>query len=132
MVADHMDIVELLATKPADLNIKNTDGFTPLHYAVSTRCLSWWETQIGDKTSPNDLAITELLITGGADMNMKSDNKATPQSLARRGGKVEIADLLESTVPMVSESPASATAPSLVRGGHTAIVELLGKSGVKE
>lgn len=77
VVAGHRDIVELLTTKPVDLNIRNTDGFIPVHYAVSTRRLSWWQTQIGDSSSPNDLAITELLITNGADMSMKSDNEAT-------------------------------------------------------
>jgi ankyrin repeat protein len=94
VVAGHRDIVELLATKGADLDTKNADGFTPLHYAVSPRRLSWWETRIGESSTPNDLAITELLITRGADVNIKSDNGATPLSLAEKDGRVEIVGLL--------------------------------------
>jgi ankyrin repeat protein len=94
VIGGYKDIVELLATKKANLNIKNKNGFAPLHYAVSTRRLSWWEIGTGESSTPNDLAITELLITHGADVNMKSDNGTTPLSLAKRGSKAEIVELL--------------------------------------
>jgi len=94
VVAGYRDIVELLATKGADLNVKNSDGFTPLHYAVSTRRLSFWETQIGDSSTPKDLAIAELLVAHGADVNAKTNDGATPLSLALKGGPTEIVELL--------------------------------------
>jgi len=95
VVAGYKGIVELLSAQRPDLDVRNTDGFTPLHYAASTRRLSFWESRIGESSTPNDLAITELLITHGADVNMKSNDGATPLSLASRGGKVEIVQLLK-------------------------------------
>ena len=94
VIGGYRDIVELLVSKQADLNVKNADGFVSLHYAVSTRRLSFWETRIGESSTPSDLAITELLITHGADVNLKSDNGVTPLSLAKRRGKAEIVELL--------------------------------------
>jgi cytohesin len=94
VAAGHAAVVELLATKGTRLNIKNSDGFTPLHYAVSASRLSWWETRVGDSSTPNDLAIAKLLVTHGADVNTKSNDGATPLSLALNGGPTEIVDLL--------------------------------------
>ncbi len=95
VVAGYKDIVELLAAQRANLDIKNADGFTPLHYAVSTRRLSWWEGRIHKSSTPNDLMITQLLIAHAADVNAKSDNGATPLGLARNGTNLEIVELLK-------------------------------------
>lgn len=94
VAAGRDSIVELLAAKGADLNVKNSEGFVPLHYAVTKRRLSFWETQIGDSSTPNDLAITQLLLMHGADVNAKSNDGATPLSLARKWGQAEIVELL--------------------------------------
>lgn len=57
--------MELLVKRGADLNIKNSDGATPLHYAVSG-------------VSPNALEMTKLLLQNGAHVNVQDNRMQTP------------------------------------------------------
>ena len=61
-----------------DVNAKDDNGWTPLHFAV----------YYGHKE------IVELLIAKGAEVNAKDKNGWTPLHLAVDGGHTEIADLL--------------------------------------
>ena len=61
-----------------DVNAKDDNGWTPLHFAV----------YYGHKE------IVELLITKGAEVNAKDNNGWTPLHLAVDGGHTETADLL--------------------------------------
>lgn len=56
-------IVQLLISKGADVNAKNSDGCTPLHMAAMTGYSS---------------AIIEMLLSSGADVNSKTNDGETP------------------------------------------------------
>ena len=61
-----------------DVNAKDGDGYTPLHFAAIN----------GHKE------LAELLIDSGADVNAKDDFGETPLDWAVDEGQIEIADLL--------------------------------------
>ena len=58
----HEAIVSLLLEKGADVNAKNNDGWTPLH----------WASENGHE------AIVSLLLEKGADVNAKDNDGETP------------------------------------------------------
>jgi len=62
----------------ADVNAKDENGWTPLHYAAN----------IGYKE------IAELLIANGADVNAQSEDKSTALHTAAYWGQKEVAELL--------------------------------------
>ena len=67
------EIIEPLIAKGADVNAKDKDGGTPLHYAA----------KYGRKET------VELLIAKGADLNAKDDDGKTPldRAILRNDGK---------------------------------------------
>jgi ankyrin repeat protein len=69
------EVAELLIAKGADVNAKDEDGVTPLH---------WTETE----------EIAELLIAAGADVNAMDNSGDTPLDTAIRRKRPETADLL--------------------------------------
>ena len=76
----NIEAVKQAIAAGADVNAKDDEGLTPLHYAAY---YSHKET-------------VELLITEGADLNAKSYGE-TPLDLAIRLGQTETADLLRKT-----------------------------------
>jgi ankyrin repeat protein len=94
VTSGHVAIVELLTARGADLNVKNNDGFAPLHYAVSSRPLSWWETRVGDSSTPNDLAIVQLLLAHGADVNAKTNDGRSSMNILLDENRTEMMGLL--------------------------------------
>jgi cytohesin len=75
----HNEIAELLIVEGAEVNAKNRDGFTPLHYAAGK----------GLKE------VVELLIAKGADVNAKGRGlEKSPLLLAAYDGHKEIVELL--------------------------------------
>ena len=49
----HLSVVQLLVEMGADINVKNGEGWTPLHWAA-------WA---------SDLSVVKLLVKSGADVN---------------------------------------------------------------
>ena len=64
----HFPIVEYLISKGANIEIKDEDGWTPLHYA-------------SDFEYPS---IVEYLISKGADKTAKNNNGDTPYDLDKK------------------------------------------------
>lgn len=71
-------VIELLIADRADVNMKDQDGETPLHYAA----------QHGDKHA------AKLLIANRADVNTKNNNGETPLHCATRWGYKDVIELL--------------------------------------
>ena len=71
------EFVELLISAGADVNAKNNDGDTPLHFAAS-----------------RDYKKVQMLLSAGADVNAKDKNGDTPLHRAAKNDHKEIAELL--------------------------------------
>ena len=71
-------VARLLLERGADVNVRQTGGFTPLHGAAAN----------------GDRAMTELLIDRGADPLLRNDEGRTARDLALERGHVGIADWL--------------------------------------
>ncbi|MHC4630332.1 MAG: ankyrin repeat domain-containing protein, partial [Planctomycetota bacterium] len=75
---DKNGVIKSLIANRADVNTKDQDGETPLHYAA----------EHGDKH------VAELLIANGADVNAKNNNDETPLHCATRWGYKDVIKLL--------------------------------------
>ena len=100
-----------------DVNAKDDNGWTPLHFAV----------YYGHKE------IVELLIAKGADVNAKDKNGWTPLHLAAENGRKQVAELLIAKGADVNAKDKNGWTPLhlAVDGGHTEIADLLRKHGGK-
>jgi len=67
-----------LILQDADINVKNSKGFTPLHEAIFRERI--------------DLAIT--LIDNGADLNAKTNEGITPLEMSMEYGSPELSELI--------------------------------------
>ena len=73
------EAISFIEEKKADVNIKDSEGWTPLHYAI--------------KRSSN-IELLEYLVSEGADVNAKSNIGNTPLHSAACSGNVELARFL--------------------------------------
>jgi len=94
----------------ADVNAKDEDGWTPLHFAATKE-------------------IVELLINEGADVNAKNKWGGTPLHAAATNGKKETVELLIAADADVNAKAKDGKTPLDMANG--AIADLLRKHGGK-
>ena len=108
----HMDVVDWLIAKGADVDAINSAGDTPLHYAAKA----------GHKN------IVELLIVKEADVNAKTDKGETAISLATNKGHTEIVELLRkhtADLKPIKVGPKSALLSPTGEGGMDEVCDLI-------
>ncbi|GFR05473.1 ANK_REP_REGION domain-containing protein [Trichonephila clavata] len=105
------DIIELLLSKGASVNVRDIDGKTPLHYAAFTgkgvelilskgasieaKDKNGW-TPLHYAAWQNRLNAARLLVDKGANIGAKGNDGKVPLIVASETGKVEVANFLRS------------------------------------
>jgi ankyrin repeat protein len=77
-------MAEYLIANGADVNAKNKNGKTPLHWAAVH--------DLGDEADYTGVA--ECLIEHGADVNAKDEVGRTPLHISKEFGKKDVSELL--------------------------------------
>jgi ankyrin repeat protein len=103
--------VQTLVAARADVNGREPDGATALHWAAH------W----------NDLETTTLLIRSGADVNASNDFGVTPLLLACANGSVQVAQALLDAGANPNAAPATGETPLMTAAftGNAALVDAL-------
>jgi ankyrin repeat protein len=102
---DHM-AVQALVRKGADVNVREADGTTPLHWAVRG----------------NDVKLVSALVRAGADVKAKNRYGLQPLTLAATNGSAPIIDLLLTSGADPNERTAAGE-PVLMTASRTGTVE---------
>jgi hypothetical protein len=74
----HLDVVKFLVEQRAEVNVKNTDGWTPLHLAAQSGYLD----------------VVKLLVEQQTEVNAKKDDGWTPLHSAARDSYLDVVKLL--------------------------------------
>ncbi|MGV8122623.1 MAG: ankyrin repeat domain-containing protein [Candidatus Xenobiia bacterium LiM19] len=110
-------IQQLLATEPSLVKVKDSAGYTPLHWAAID----------GRKD------VVALLAAKGADVNARNPQGATPLHMACGSGRKEAAEvLLKNGADMHSRDSNDNTPTARAEaGGHKDVVDLLRSFGAR-
>jgi ankyrin repeat protein len=113
---DRAGVSRLLDAR-ADVNARQPDGATALHWAAH------W----------NDLEMARLLVGKGADVNAANDLGATPLALACTNASVEMATVLikAGARPDLALSSGETPLMTAARSGNAALIELLITAGAQ-
>ncbi|KAF1743883.1 hypothetical protein MXB_317, partial [Myxobolus squamalis] len=119
---DHINIVELLISKDASINLLNANDYTPLHIAAvynSLRCASFFlsltQSENMQKTWDfhenrpihlavmyNNFEMVQLLIKNDAPLESKNDSGLTPLLMAASHGYIDIMKALINLCPRLA------------------------------
>ena len=107
--------LRVLLQQKADVNAKQPDGMTALHWAV------WHE----------ELGVVSDLLRAGADVNAATDYQERPLGLACEAGNAELVELLLKAGADAAASRAGGETPLMTasRSGNPAVVRLLLAAG---
>jgi ankyrin repeat protein len=103
-------LLKLLQDKGADINIRDAQGFTPLHIAVAEKFLETIRLLLNSGAEVNarnyagatplhwasSAEAARMLLDRGADPRMKNSQGATPLDIAIAEGRTEVMELLRS------------------------------------
>lgn len=108
---DQMQMFTLLIDNGADVNVKDEQGNTPLHYAAQE----------------GQTEISRILISKGADVNAKGFEDATPLHAAAIGGNKDVVvSLLDAGADVDAENYMERTPLHLAaKSGHIDVVKVL-------
>ncbi|XP_062700825.1 uncharacterized protein LOC115267412 [Aedes albopictus] len=114
----HRNLVQLLIDKGANLHIRNTEGWSVLHYAVQH----------------NQIAISSFLIDKDIDVNSISNNKWNALHISCNNGDADMTQMLiRKGAQLDKQTNEDKTALDLAAaGGHTAVVNILTDNLIKE
>jgi ankyrin repeat protein len=92
--SNQKDYIRMLVSKGIDINSRDDDGNTALHYPLSN--------VLRDKRYlPYSITIVAVLLEEGADPRIKNKEGKSPLDLAEESGENELIDLLKSSSPDV-------------------------------
>jgi ankyrin repeat protein len=89
----HTDIVALMLTKKADINVKDNHGRTPLHYAASNILFTSEESAVIYNVEGMK-EVAKLLLAKKADVNVRDNDGRTPLHYAAHDGRLDMVELL--------------------------------------
>ena len=141
------EVVEVLFTSGADVNVRDDSGYTPLHYAAGIGNTEFVKMLLDKKANPNStnitggtplcqavgfskLAVVELLLAGGANPNLSTNLGMTPLMVAANSQTPVDADLIAITKALLAKgadvnATDSAHRTALHHAKHKEIVEIL-------
>ena len=90
----YLQVMKILIDNGANVNAKNKNGLTPLHYAVD----------VNYSSSRNCEKVVKLLMDNGADISIKGNNGLTPLDLATINGYLDVMVIIKKATCKESDS----------------------------
>lgn len=93
----YADICALLLSHGAEVDARNCEGSTALHYAAGERVVSeiWTSGFVPMGDEPDQIAVAEFLVAQGADPGARNHAGRTPVDSAGQWGRVQLKERLQ-------------------------------------